>query len=116
MVIVSFAVCLCFFFFFYCFITFVFFFFFFNDTATTEIYTLSLHDALPIYTLSQNVHALVYDIHSGKGSLSRLINDDQLVRRWEATANELEALITDIRENPGKYVRSEEHTSELQSH
>jgi len=25
-----------------------FFFFFFNDTATTEIYTLSLHDALPI--------------------------------------------------------------------
>src|SRR2546427_3976586 len=28
----------------------VFFFFFFNDTATTEIYTLSLHDALPIYS------------------------------------------------------------------
>src|SRR5260221_5376404 len=28
--------------------SFVFFFFFFNDTATTEIYTLSLHDALPI--------------------------------------------------------------------
>src|SRR2546421_10634208 len=28
--------------------TFLFFFFFFNDTATTEIYTLSLHDALPI--------------------------------------------------------------------
>ena len=27
----------------------VIFFFFFNDTATTEIYTLSLHDALPIY-------------------------------------------------------------------
>src|SRR2546429_5939403 len=26
-------------------------FFFFNDTATTEIYTLSLHDALPIYTI-----------------------------------------------------------------
>ena len=26
------------------------FIFFFNDTATTEIYTLSLHDALPIYT------------------------------------------------------------------
>src|SRR5438045_9715569 len=30
------------------FITFFFFFFFFNDTATTEIYTLSLHDALSI--------------------------------------------------------------------
>jgi len=28
-----------------------FFFFFFNDTATTEIYTLSLHDALPILTV-----------------------------------------------------------------
>src|SRR4030043_2119724 len=27
----------------------LFFFFFFNDTATTEIYTLSLHDALPIF-------------------------------------------------------------------
>src|SRR3712207_6857564 len=30
---------------------FVLLFFFFNDTATTEIYTLSLHDALPIFTL-----------------------------------------------------------------
>src|SRR5947209_16645831 len=29
---------------------FVFFFFFFNDTATTEIYTLSLHDAFPIWS------------------------------------------------------------------
>src|SRR5215204_7499632 len=35
---------------------FVFFFFFFNDTATTEIYTLSLHDALPIL-----VQALQHD-------------------------------------------------------
>ena len=41
--------CLYFFcFFFFCFCVFSFFFFFFNDTATTEIYTLSLHDALPI--------------------------------------------------------------------
>src|SRR5437879_13137106 len=32
-----------------CFLVFIFF--FFNDTATTEIYTLSLHDALPIYEL-----------------------------------------------------------------
>src|SRR2546429_4490561 len=29
----------------------MFLFFFFNDTATTEIYTLSLHDALPIYVV-----------------------------------------------------------------
>src|SRR6266498_6141411 len=33
---------------FFSFLLFLFFFFFFNDTATTEIYTLSLHDALPI--------------------------------------------------------------------
>ena len=31
-------------------------FFFFNDTATTEIYTLSLHDALPICNLLQSYH------------------------------------------------------------
>src|SRR2546430_4589788 len=30
------------------------FFFFFNDTATTEIYTLSLHDALPIWCIAAN--------------------------------------------------------------
>src|SRR2546428_3347315 len=30
-------------------------FFFFNDTATTEIYTLSLHDALPIYSASEDL-------------------------------------------------------------
>src|SRR2546427_1719314 len=33
----------------------IIFFFFFNDTATTEIYTLSLHDALPIYQVFQAV-------------------------------------------------------------
>src|SRR6478735_12352257 len=32
-----------------CIYTYILFFFFFNDTATTEIYTLSLHDALPIW-------------------------------------------------------------------
>src|SRR5258705_13972103 len=35
----------------------VFFFFFFNDTATTEIYTLSLHDALPISEPSRSCPA-----------------------------------------------------------
>src|SRR5256885_16551875 len=34
---------------------FVFYFFFFNDTATTEIYTLSLHDALPILLTMTNL-------------------------------------------------------------
>src|SRR6185312_14375979 len=41
-----------FFFFFFLFFFLFFFFFFFNDTATTEIYTLSLHDALPISATS----------------------------------------------------------------
>src|SRR2546422_5340654 len=36
----------------------MFFFFFFNDTATTEIYTLSLHDALPISDVLRLVMAL----------------------------------------------------------
>src|SRR2546425_8975014 len=36
----------------------MFFFFFFNDTATTEIYTLSLHDALPISTLPRPINDL----------------------------------------------------------
>src|SRR5436309_13913036 len=38
---------------------FFFFFFFFNDTATTEIYTLSLHDALPICLIPLGVGHLV---------------------------------------------------------
>src|SRR5256885_16291167 len=39
----------------------LFYFFFFNDTATTEIYTLSLHDALPIYGVARGAifHAQV---------------------------------------------------------
>src|SRR2546430_15924526 len=49
----------------------VFFFFFFNDTATTEIYTLSLHDALPIFRCgSQGLAAyaapLLCHAHGGK--------------------------------------------------
>src|SRR5438552_18037825 len=49
----------------------LFFFFFFNDTATTEIYTLSLHDALPIYSLDN----LTFDGSSIKG-LSELHESD----------------------------------------
>src|SRR6478736_9554193 len=41
------------------FLCFVMFFFFFNDTATTEIYTLSLHDALPIFRPHSRGHAPV---------------------------------------------------------
>src|SRR2546430_4096017 len=40
--------------------SYLFVFFFFNDTATTEIYTLSLHDALPISLRAFDVHAVDY--------------------------------------------------------
>src|SRR5256885_13264904 len=45
------------------------FFFFFNDTATTEIYTLSLHDALPI-SVAHRVRAEVHrrELHGGDGA------------------------------------------------
>src|SRR5437016_8049512 len=62
-----------------------FFFFFFNDTATTEIYTLSLHDALPIYMIQVNLHGNEWLIGTGT------------------------PLFYNLRK------RSEEHTSELQS-
>src|SRR2546421_1319419 len=39
----------------------LFFFFFFNDTATTEIYTLSLHDALPIF--SEVDKKVIYEVY-----------------------------------------------------
>src|SRR2546429_9105395 len=44
-------------------------FFFFNDTATTEIYTLSLHDALPIYEPHRQVDTerlLAFEAHVGE--------------------------------------------------
>src|SRR3712207_7832217 len=70
-----------------------FFFFFFNDTATTEIYTLSLHDALPIYIDGRIRFEDRYGWTEG-GVDSRLSGQDH--------ASDPEG-------------RSEEHTSELQS-
>src|SRR5256885_14021717 len=67
-------------------------FFFFNDTATTEIYTLSLHDALPIFLNSLQILGL--HVHSAKTDFSTLV-------------------ITTPATFP--VARSEEHTSELQS-
>src|SRR2546430_7767787 len=48
-----------------------FFFFFFNDTATTEIYTLSLHDALPIsfYAAAIGVMFLLFTASGAAGAL-----------------------------------------------
>src|SRR3712207_7488174 len=69
-------------------------FFFFNDTATTEIYTLSLHDALPICDA-------VAGAGRGRGFRTRGVPNgahaDELRRAHQA------------------HRRSEEHTSELQS-
>src|SRR3712207_7569786 len=76
-------------------------FFFFNDTATTEIYTLSLHDALPISDRSRarNASRLVADVVIG---CERTKTPS---RRWPSAR----------RRSVELYARSEEHTSELQS-
>src|SRR2546430_5098097 len=47
------------------------FFFFFNDTATTEIYTLSLHDALPIYWREERGYHLAVSARSDDPDGSR---------------------------------------------
>src|SRR5436309_11701071 len=73
-----------------------FFFFFFNDTATTEIYTLSLHDALPI---------------SIAGSIEMKLLD----RLYGGIANGVGWVVEQARDGGVKRRRSEEHTSELQS-
>src|SRR2546425_9746421 len=70
-------------------------FFFFNDTATTEIYTLSLHDALPIYRP---------DAAGGDRRRSA-------ARRPYPPGEKPAALSRPL----ARQARSEEHTSELQS-
>src|SRR2546426_12367294 len=72
-----------------------FFFFFFNDTATTEIYTLSLHDALPISIFTRQPP------HAKRFASTRHLTIPGLLPRFRRQ-----------RQLPG---RSEEHTSELQS-
>src|SRR2546427_13298485 len=58
-----------------------FFFFFFNDTATTEIYTLSLHDALPI-SLSGEAR----DLQRTDRLALELFPENDHLRRWIALA------------------------------
>src|SRR3712207_8526821 len=83
-------------------------FFFFNDTATAEIYTLSLHDALPI---SRDV------IHpSDQGSQDTALAFGQRCR--EAGIRPSMGSLGDADDEPPRLrrrLRSEEHTSELQS-
>src|SRR5258707_7262583 len=74
------------------------FFFFFNDTATTEIYTLSLHDALPI----------------SPGS-ARPLETSRVALGWSGATS---VTVPSTSARPSKasaFGRSEEHTSELQS-
>ena len=53
-----------------------FFFFFFNDTATTEIYTLSLHDALPIsMTAKANLRSGIYTIALKESMVFHVVNN-----------------------------------------
>src|SRR2546428_6865739 len=73
------------------------FFFFFNDTATTEIYTLSLHDALPICGLLPR-----------RGTQRGRHRDGACARPDRAAGGQARQLRDPV-------ARSEEHTSELQS-
>src|SRR2546425_7100458 len=82
------------------------FFFFFNDTATTEIYTLSLHDALPISSLLDEGTAAAEAMHlteavaKHEGQLVYLIDANChpqtiAVVRTRAAARGLEIVVTD---------------------
>src|ERR671928_624410 len=53
-------------------------FFFFNDTATTEIYTLSLHDALPIYNVALNAIMLGLSPKDARERFERVIEFAEL--------------------------------------
>src|SRR5256885_3739394 len=55
-----------------------FLFFFFNDTATTEIYTLSLHDALPIYVIGVNLQGA---LRGGVTATDLVLTITEMLRR-----------------------------------
>src|SRR2546429_1437598 len=55
------------------------FFFFFNDTATTEIYTLSLHDALPIYCAHRGDGAYAFGSSDGLFNLGSALSFVQVL-------------------------------------
>src|SRR2546429_3877764 len=81
-----------------------FLFFFFNDTATTEIYTLSLHDALPIF-LSRELDPTTVAAVDAFGPWLRHRRPSFIYDR--PTEDPIPV--------PAHVARSEEHTSELQS-
>src|SRR2546430_8054427 len=55
-------------------------FFFFNDTATTEIYTLSLHDALPIWSASARRRCRIGSTSDPSTSACRTVSDRKSTR------------------------------------
>src|SRR2546430_13128103 len=86
-------------------------FFFFNDTATTEIYTLSLHDALPI--CGRQRRGRREGRHHGVRSVRRRELQDQAPQGVYRAS--LHAQRSGSRRGGDRGGRSEEHTSELQS-
>src|SRR5256885_12974712 len=81
-------------------------FFFFNDTATTEIYTLSLPDALPI-----SAKVVPGTCHGGPGRADRQPDPPTLSHIRATSRHPLQ----EPRSSKTRRNRSEEHTSELQS-
>src|SRR2546430_11051699 len=81
-------------------------FFFFNDTATTEIYTLSLHDALPIYACRRAPR---------RGSLRCWWSSSPAAMATPGTTCSSPSSPTPSASRSCTRPRSEEHTSELQS-
>src|SRR5690554_7784707 len=79
--------------------------FFFSDTATTEIYTLSLHDALPISSVETYEPVWVIDPIDGT---------QNFLRNYPGFCVSI-GLVHRGRSVLGAVFRSEEHTSELQS-
>src|SRR2546427_338084 len=94
--------------------------FFFNDTATTEIYTLSLHDALPISRqrdlgrlLSSRDHG---DVHAARALRRRACRHAaRPARQRRRGGGRRRPAVLGRPTEPAARHRSEEHTSELQS-
>src|SRR3712207_9263095 len=88
-------------------------FFFFNDTATTEIYTLSLHDALPIY----QVHADRFQEARHDPGRAERVGHERAAARPELDQEDPRrpAQVQPVLGQRQADERSEEHTSELQS-
>src|SRR3712207_8977034 len=85
--------------------------FFFNDTATTEIYTLSLHDALPISGAATDRRSRCW---TGQPAGPRPAPASRSPPRRDASPGPFPKVMSLSRKHPAR-PRSEEHTSELQS-